>query len=321
MRPPLAHGEGMTLINYGDWYAAGGTRGQLTYALKTGTVEKVRRGTVITDRESLSPQARHLAQVRAATPYLNETTYVDRVSAAVVHGLPVFAGRLRRVTVVRTGGGHGVVRPLIHARSGVVDPAEATVIDGMPVTNLARTAADLARQLPFIEGVMTLDAALRLGVEKEDVFAQLEGRHGARPAARALLFADARAESPGESISRAVMHLAGLPAPDLQHEIFAADGRLVGRLDFHWDEADVGGEFDGRTKYTDLVPAGSSASAVLWDEERRELDLGDLVAAVTRWVWPEMWNGVMCRRIARKLDISLFRVPTLSLPPGVIASA
>ena len=267
--------------------------------------------------EKLSPQALHLAHVRAAAPMLNETTFVDRTSAAIVHELPVFASRLQRVTVVRTGGGHGVIRPLIHARSGIIDTTDVLVVDGIPVTSLARTAADLSRQLPFTEAVMTVDAALRRGAQKDDIFARLKGFHGSRRAARIVAFADARAESPGESISRAIIHLAGLPAPDLQYEVFAADGSLLGRLDFYWDEAGLGGEFDGRVKYTELANGGSAAGTVIWDEKRRELIVGDRITAMTRWVWPEMWSGVMCHRVARKLGVTNYRVPTLSLPPGV----
>lgn len=307
----------MTLISYTDWYGAGGTRGQLTRAMATGAVRKIRRGTLLDGRETLTPQAEHLALVRASAPVLQDTTVVDRTSAAVLHGLPVLASRLRRVTVLRTGGGHGVVRPLIHARSGTAEAQDIDVIDGLPVTGLARTAADLARQLPFPEAVMTVDAALRLGAQRDDLIARIDRGHGCRRAARAVLFGDARAESAGESISRAIMHLAGLPAPDLQRDIFTTDGRFVGRLDFYWDDADVGGEFDGRTKYTDLVPVGSDAGAVIWDEKRRELDVGDAITAVARWVWPEMWNGVMCQRVARKLGITAFRVPTLTLPPSL----
>lgn len=307
----------VTLINYSDWYATGGTRGDLERALEAGAVRKIRRGVLLDDRTAAGPQSQHLAQVRAAVPVLNETTFVDRTSAAVVHELPVFASRLRRVTVLRTGGGHGVIRPLIHARSGSVDAADVVLVNGVPVTSLARTAADLARQLPFTEAVMTVDAALRLGAKRDDIFARLDGVHGSRRAARAVGFADARAESPGESISRAIMHLAGLPAPDLQHEVFAADGTFLGRLDFFWDEAGLGGEFDGRVKYTELANGGIDAGTVIWDEKRRELQVGDRITGMARWVWPELWNGAMCHRVARKLAVTDYRVPTLSLPPGV----
>ena len=308
---------GVTLINYTDWYGAGGTRSQLARAIATGSMRKIRRGTLIDARETLTRQAQHLALVQAAAPALQELTFVDRTSAAVVHGLPVFAGRLGRVTVLRTGGGHGVVRPLIHARGGSIDPADVEVVEGIAVTGLALTAADLARRLPFPEAVMTVDAALRLGARKDDILARLEGGQGCRRAARAVLFGDSRSESAGESISRAIMQLAGLPIPDLQREVLAPDGTLLARLDFYWDAADLGGEFDGRTKYTDLVPVGSDAGTVIWREKRRELDVSDLITDLTRWVWPELWDGTMCRRVGRKLGVTGFRVPTLTLPPGV----
>jgi hypothetical protein len=67
-------------------------------------------------------------------------------------------------------------------------------------------------------------------------------------ARRVVAFADARAESPLESISRLRMREHGVPAPEPQVEIWI-DGRFAGRVDFYWDEYGVIGEADGWGKY------------------------------------------------------------------------
>lgn len=307
----------MTIISYLDYYAAGGTRAQLTKALESGRLVSMRRSKLLAPGPRTTPQEEHRLKVQAAGPFLGDATLVARHSAAVVHGLPVFSKRLDRVAVIRTGGGHGTIEPLIHARRGAVDPIDVALIDGVPLTGLARTAADLARELPFPEAVMIVDAALRQGAEREEITARVGSGRGCRRAERAILFGDGRAESPGESVSRAILHLAGLPTPELQHEVYDAAGKLLGRLDFYWKDRRLGGEFDGRTKYADLVPEGSSADEVMWEEKRRELGIGDIVESMTRWTWSDMWNGVMVRRVARALGVRDFSIPVLSLPPGI----
>ncbi len=77
-----------------------------------------------------------------------------------------------------------------------------------------------------------------------------------------------------ESISRLAM--TGLPAPRTQVPICTMDGRLIGRVDFYWEELGVVGEADGRTKYTDDA---------LWLEKRRQDSLVEHGLVVERWTW------------------------------------
>jgi hypothetical protein len=98
-------------------------------------------------------------------------------------------------------------------------------------------------------------------------------------------FADARAESPLESISRAGIHLAGLPAPELQLPFRDARG-LIGYTDFAWPEAGVVGEADGDVKYLDpAFRSGRTAEQVVLDEKIREDRLRGIGLRVVRWRW------------------------------------
>jgi hypothetical protein len=108
--------------------------------------------------------------------------------------------------------------------------------------------------------------------------------------------ADARAESPLESVSRLVLRWAGLPTPDLQVTLFDEYGVPVGRGDFYWDEFGVVGEADGRTKYDDR--------SVLTREKLRQERLEDLRAVVCRWGWDDAVyaRGALQARVARAFE-------------------
>jgi hypothetical protein len=71
----------------------------------------------------------------------------------------------------------------------------------------------------------------------------------------------------------------GLPAPELQYEVFDNDGRLVGRTDFAWPAYRLFGEFDGQGKYLRNLKPGQSVADVVLAEKQRE----DRIRELTRW--------------------------------------
>ena len=109
--------------------------------------------------------------------------------------------------------------------------------------------------------------------------------HGRARATAVAAFADGRADRPGESISRVSMRAAGLPAPELQVEIYGASGaRYV--VDFYWPERRLMGEFDGAAKYRDPeLLRGRTPEQALADEKHREDDLRATARGMSRWGW------------------------------------
>ncbi|WP_158865627.1 hypothetical protein [Leifsonia sp. AG29] len=108
---------------------------------------------------------------------------------------------------------------------------------------------------------------------------------GHRRALDVIGFADGRADSPLESVSRVSMHAAGVPQPALQLPFSDGNG-LIGVVDFAWPEARVIGEADGDVKYLDsAMRAGRSADRVVLDEKVREDRLRALGWRVVRWRW------------------------------------
>lgn len=92
----------------------------------------------------------------------------------------------------------------------------------------------------------------------------------------------------GESLSRVTLWRLGLPAPELQIEI-AVRGHGY-RCDFGWPEFRGVGEFDGKTKYADLLRRGETAADVVMREKRREANLRAAGWRVVRWTYADVLN-------------------------------
>ncbi len=150
-------------------------------------------------------------------------TALAEASAARAWGLPVDD---ERVTVAVP---HGCRRPCLPAEVRVRRTRDWDVVerDGLLVTDLGRTLLDVARQLPLHQALPVLDAGLRLGGEGLHLRGGAPGDLRVRAA---LALADARAESPLESLLRLTLTLAGLPPSDLQHTV-RESGRFVARAD------------------------------------------------------------------------------------------
>src|SRR5207245_1977185 len=148
---------------------------------------------------------------------------------------------------------------------------------------------DLARWVSFRGGVVVADSAMRLGVPRtalESVIRDCSRWPGIKKARRVVGFADGRAASPLESISRVAFHEMGLPAPELQvtlvHDEFG-NPRII--VDFFWEEFGVVGEADGLLKYDDEDEGRS-----LRQEKLRQEEIEALGYIVVRWTWADIWG-------------------------------
>ena len=243
---------------------------------------KLRRGHFL-DNPPDDAYTVHLARMRAALPNMGPTSYFARSSAALIHGLPVFFADLDRVHRVHTEGGHGQRTEVSHTYKTPLKPPRTTQIDGFRVTSLARTAADLMRRTLFGPALAIADSALRLGCDRWELLAEVKGGRGCRHSTEAALRADARSESPYESLVRAKILQAGLPMPVLQFEFFDPQGRFLGRSDFYWPELNLVGEFDGKVKLTTLLAPGETAEDVLARQAHRQRRIEGLGNNFVRW--------------------------------------
>jgi hypothetical protein len=89
---------------------------------------------------------------------------ISHASAAVLHGLPVWASAIDKVHVTCDRSGQGKRRSVVHVHGAPLAATDLTVLDGVVVTSLARTVLDLGRTRSMEQAVSAGDVALRLGL-------------------------------------------------------------------------------------------------------------------------------------------------------------
>jgi hypothetical protein len=265
--------------------------GEIARALRRRELHPLQRGAyleqVVTD-ETL----RYRAVIAATVAGLRRPSVVSHVSAAVLHGLPLWRLPLGRVHVIRQPPAAGSGSSRVHLHIALLPDDQVDTIDGLVVTGLTRTVVDVARSVPFESAVIVADAALGRPYCTPELLRscldQMGPVPGCRRAARALAFADGRSESVGESRSRVLLDRVGLPAPQLQRRLLRTDGTLIGRSDFSWDELGTVGEFDGKVKYGALLRPGQTPADAVYAEKLREDEIRDMGWQVARWTWSEL---------------------------------
>lgn len=270
-----ASGNAIPLIHAHDIH---GTR-----ALRSGAFIRVTRGVYAAAGQwaVLPPWEKYRVRVRAAGLKHPDGVYFLE-SAAAAHGLPIFGDpvdvHVLDGSLARSRESGGVI---VHTTT---DERSIQSIDGMLVPDLADTVVDIARARHPAIGLAVADAALRRDptLTVEQLMALNESRsssRGRRRARWALHRATSLAESPLESVDRAVIEWLGFPDPQLQVWI-GAD-----RVDKWWPAFRIAGEGDGDLKY-----GGTREQSRQALRERHERDarlFGNGAAAVPHWGWSE----------------------------------
>lgn len=295
-------------------FQAGITRGELRAAVAAGYVVRVAHGVIaLADPHgaprSLLQRCQDHAAMRPSLIFCLQT-------AAHLLGQPLLrSGDSPMHAYDRHANRKG---DLIIHESRVPDD-HIVEISGLRVTSPLRTALDLARGLPLVEGLIPLDAALRAAIVEAtsdsaipddvkvesasqqlaarqaagDVLATMRHLHGARHARQALSLASPLAESPAESASRAHLLLAGIVPLALQERVVDADG-FERRLDFLLARG-LAGEVDGFVKYE-----GADGRHALRKEKRRDLDLQRVGVLAVHWTAEEaLWRPAAFVRVVQ----------------------
>ncbi|MFT4052681.1 MAG: hypothetical protein QM677_10610 [Microbacterium sp.] len=220
-------------------------------------------------------------------------------SAAVVHGLPLF-GETRDIHVYdrdrsRTKRFGDVV---VHAS---IDEREVVSRGGIHVTTLLDTVVDLARVLPPARALAVADAAVspaQGGPLPPAAFAaRADAQQNTRGRGRSRWVwdrVDPRAESAGESISRAGIEWGGFERPEPQ-VVLRYEGH-VDRVDFGFPRCRGLGESDGWGKYGMTDPA--AAERHLTAQKRREDRLRRHGHPLARWEFRDAWRVLpMCEKL------------------------
>lgn len=227
-------------------------------------------------------------------------------TAALLTGLPLFSTRAAAVQQPRftrppDPGARSLRVPRVAVRE-LPDTAIAEVLHGLLAglrhTDSARTAIDLAAELPLPQALMLTDAAARRAALSHSHTASLRGAlddsvlerareplrkaclsrvHQRLAVQRAISLADQRRESPAESCSFGHIIDEGLPSPECQHALGIRLGVVY--PDFWWEQFGVAGECDGRSKYGH----DEAATTALMAESDRQHGLVEQGIDVVRW--------------------------------------
>ena len=276
-----------------EWRAAGITPAQLRSLTRAGDLVRVRHGVYATrpavESAAADPRQDHALRVAAARACIGRNGVASHQSAALLHGIDLLRSPAdNTVWLTRPPGQYRNRCPIgVHLYSARLPAQHVRILYGLPVTTATRTVIDLARSLAFMEGVVAVDSALRLGKTTElglaDILRSCAGWPGADRARRAVKFGNEDAGSVLESCARVVFAEAGLPAPVLQAAIATADAEFIARVDFCWPAYQVIAEADGMAKYDDPRRAR--------DQIMRDIRLRDAGYKVVHFTWGELFGA------------------------------
>lgn len=277
-------------------------------AIKARLFTRVRQGAyTFTDLwSSMNEVARHLATAHAVVRRLGDRVALSHTSAALDHGLTVWDADLSLVHVTRLDGGPGRTEAGVVHHEGLCLDSDLEEVDGYARTKPARAALETATLISGEASVALFDAGLntkRFTQEELDIGAAvMEHWPDTLHLQFAVRFADGRAESVGESRSRYLCCMHGLPAPDLQFHVYDAHGHLVGISDMAWVDHRLLGEFDGKVKYGRLLKPGEHASDVVFREKQREDALRRVTGfSMIRITWADLYRGAATAAEIRRL--------------------
>jgi hypothetical protein len=261
----------------------------VTRSVERGELVKLRRGAYVPTYiwAASTPRERHILRIRAVTAQAERPIVVCGESAAALWGMPISGEWPAAVSVLDEWRGGGRAEPGVRRTAAGFRTARIVDFEGHRVTDIARTALDVARRSSFSEAVGSVDWALwrkneravpvdALVDDAENFDAQLGRGH----LQRVVSFATSLSDSFGESRCRATIHLQGFEPPQLQVEFRDELGSMY--PDFYWPSTRTAAEFDGKQKYTrDEFTSGDPVEAV-WREKKREDRLRRQVNGVAR---------------------------------------
>ena len=270
----------------------GETDHSLGEARRAGLVVRLRRGMYAPADlyAACDDSGKHLLHARAAVAAQQGQVALTGASAAALHGFALYQQDLSMVHILRLdrGSSRRNARASHHVVRQDVLP-DLMQWDGLMTITPARAVWEVACRSSLEAGVVTADSALRLQPTLAVLLDELQPRFayypGSRKARTVVRLADARSESPGESVTRVQFFRYGIPMPEPQYRVVNARGELVGIADFGWDEYHHLAEFDGKVKYEKLLRPGENPSQCVVREKRREDKMRAEGRGMSRFVW------------------------------------
>jgi very-short-patch-repair endonuclease len=265
--------------------------------VRAGRVVRVRRGAFVRvdALEGLAPEAEFAVRTQAVLLSRDAPSWASHHCALAVSGLPLVGAPLDRFDLCAQvrgeyRNGDVVTRPL--------PPDEpALLVDGVRTVSTETALVQTAARYGIRPAVVALDAALGRGVVTtaglERTMHRLDlGIRGHTRARQAMALADPASESPGESLTRMLLH--GLGVVTRSQVVLRDSDGVIGRVDLLVDERIVV-EFDGLMKYE-----GAEGRTALAAEKRREDRLRAAGYQVIRLTWADLDRPERVARLLRQ---------------------
>jgi very-short-patch-repair endonuclease len=298
------------VLTAAQWQDRGLSPAMVRSLARSGDLIRMRRGVYASrsavDWAGADPVRAHVLSVLAVRATVGQQSVASHHSAAALHHLamlqsppspPSPPAGIVTLTLPPARPWNRAGPAGIRFHTAELPPEHVTRLYGLPVTTTARTVIDLARTLPFVDGVVIADSALHqekaTGPELRRILDACISWPGVKQARKVVEFADERAESPLESAARVAFDQEGLDAPELQATVQVHDA--AARVDFLWREHKVIAEADGLGKYNDR-----NDLIVQFERDRLLRDAG---YKVIHFTWRELFNTpeVVITRIRQAL--------------------
>ncbi len=230
-------------------------------------------------------EERHLIRALAVLRSQGEGAVAIRHTAAVVHGLPLVRTDFDRVEIGKAGTTHGRTAKGVRVTGidvGRMGCGEVAVPDLGTVRSVSPAWAVVGTAMTNnpLAALSAGDHALRHGLcTRGDIDGALDAARGATGVGRAreaLVHLDPKHESPGETLTAAVLRRSRW---DFEPQVWQTVAGRNYRLDFANEELMLAVEFDGQVKYV--------SPEVKEDEIAREEDLRSIGWDFVRVIWDD----------------------------------
>lgn len=280
--------------------------------LRRGEWVAVRRGAYTTRCrwEALEPhRERPVLQVRAASLAMVMPHVISHDSAALLHGMSIVTTTPALVHITRFGVVGSRTKCGVKHHRAPFTPDQVVFVDGLPVLDRARTAADICREHGSLRhGLPACDSAMRLGDSRADLaaaHAAMRSWPHVTTVREAVSLADPGAENVAESLARLLALELGLGP--VQTQFGLRDGGREAWCDLRVGRHVI--EVDGRLKYLPPEEGGVAqqpAADVLWREKKRQDWVCGFKLGMSRVTWrdlqPAQWEATQRRVLRECLD-------------------
>lgn len=235
---------------------------------------------------------RERARARAVHLQAPSAHVLSHESAARELEMPILAPDVPMVHITRRTPWTGTLMHGVKRHVAPYSDGQVVEVEGVPVLDAARTAADIAREHGYVHGLVACDSARQLGASIGalwEAVAPMVRWPEVTVVRAAIQDSDPGAETVNETLGRILVKELDLGPVQTQFEL--ADGTRGARCDMRIGRHLV--ECDGFRKYLPVERGGLAVlepEEVVWREKQREDWLRGHRLGMSRLVWADYWG-------------------------------